>query len=202
MTSHPRAFSLTELLVVIVILAVLLAILLPAITSAQRTARVVRCSSNLRQIGQALHSYQSQHQQWPCVKPPYFDETHPGLSPLSMSESEARVVHAPYLPVALAGFIPADSQVYRCPGDTEGAVYERWRTLNGQGTSYIEWWILHGFREQHVQHWDGMVSDFAGASWNGGKIPNPQLHPGPARFNVLKTDGSVETATMHTDVDG
>ena len=52
-----RAFTLTELLVVIGILAVLAAILLPVFFSARAKARTAACAANLRQIGNGLQNY-------------------------------------------------------------------------------------------------------------------------------------------------
>jgi prepilin-type N-terminal cleavage/methylation domain-containing protein len=63
--SQGAAFTLVELLVVIVIIGILVALLLPAIQAARGSARAAQCKSNLRQIGVALHHYHDVHGGFP-----------------------------------------------------------------------------------------------------------------------------------------
>jgi prepilin-type N-terminal cleavage/methylation domain-containing protein/prepilin-type processing-associated H-X9-DG protein len=74
-----RGFTLIELLVVIAIIAVLIALLLPAVQAAREAARRAQCVNNLKQIGLAMHNFESARQVFPptwaistpLLKPPY-----------------------------------------------------------------------------------------------------------------------------------
>jgi prepilin-type N-terminal cleavage/methylation domain-containing protein/prepilin-type processing-associated H-X9-DG protein len=115
-SSHRRAFTLVELLVVVGIIAVLLAILLPAMNKAREGARAVACASNLRQIGMGMMMYANENRQklpfhadW---GPPHDEDwihwqPGPGRDPSDLTRTSAIAKY-------MGNFTAA---VFRCPSD-------------------------------------------------------------------------------------
>lgn len=63
--ARERGFTLIEMLVVIGIVAILAGLILPAVQAAREAGRRSRCAHNLRQLGIAIHNYESVYSAFP-----------------------------------------------------------------------------------------------------------------------------------------
>ena len=116
--SRRQGFTLIELLVVIAIIAILIALLLPAVQQAREAARRTQCKNNLKQLGLAVHNFESTYSKLP--HPGQCDSTG-GAATVYMTQSTPTLL-LPYVEQANA-YALMDSQLTRAQMVTN-AVYD------------------------------------------------------------------------------
>lgn len=134
-----RGFTLVELLVVIAIIGVMVSLLLPAVQAAREAARRMQCSNNLKQIGLALHNYESTHRVFPAQswgprpgvhfnarRGSWFTAILPMVEQTSLADlySWQHNWHDPENAVAVNSDVPT----FRCPSATDRPGFE-WAVL-------------------------------------------------------------------------
>lgn len=129
----PGGFTMTELMVTVLIIVALAAIAFPVGRSVLGKSRSAACLSNLRQIGTGLEGYLQDHNQ---------------MMPDWVAGRKTKAEEVPVLETELASYLP-NPEVFHCPADHEQ--FERsgcsyiWNTSqNGRHRSKLEFFGKSG----------------------------------------------------------
>lgn len=128
-----KAFTLVEVLTVIVIISILAAILFPAIGWMRNRSTHTVCADNIHQLGEAEHLYANDHDGW---APPATTAANGFL--IQFDADPAAVAASPaVLRNALAPYIKSQD-VWFCPGDPQAHKDVLWLGMRHLMSSY---WI-------------------------------------------------------------
>jgi prepilin-type N-terminal cleavage/methylation domain-containing protein len=222
-TTVQSAFTLVELLVVIVIITLLASLLAPAGRSALERAKLAGCMGNLRQLGGATGLYAADHKGWtpdwtppPGGTEPYF---HGGSAPVHSMGNYRNPYRLTGIGKLVDGYTDGAATVAYCPGSRytsfTGQNRERWQArewqvvssynirLNQVDPATLTPWTQPGqsgfgyFVGIRLSTWGRVVhiADLVGGAAYGDEARVLAHGDAPGRWNTLWTDGSVTTAS-------
>ncbi|RLS57740.1 MAG: DUF1559 domain-containing protein [Planctomycetota bacterium] len=188
---HTSGFTMIELLVALSVIGLLIALLLPAVQSSREAARRSQCSSQLRQIGLAIHNYEASYRCVPfsgSIRSSFLVSILPQLDQQALLNRFDQVYQRRWLEnhrIAL----------YECPSDPNiDAFPYRTSYLGNFGHGYLR----HGFNgtvgHSHLafsQITDGLsntaiVSEsISQSSWKSRMYDTPVHYPDPSQLELL-----------------
>jgi len=207
-------FTLIELLVVVAIIAVLIAMLLPALAQAREQAKLVMCSTNMRQINLGFQEYINTQNGW-LMPDLVYQKVQSINDGWGITWARALI---------LDKTVP-DKRAFRCPSHQPrfGASEENLRSYalnpyiawNGAVRKYEDitsiysadkigymaenWSAVSAINGQFVDNeldkWEENVNYIRW--WNNWYVMNNTSHAGGPRINVLFLDGHITPYTMN-----
>lgn len=186
-TFSRRGFTLVELLVVIAIIGILVGLLLPAVQAAREAARRMQCGNNLKQLGLALHNYESSNKRMPAGRSPNSNlSTFAALMPYLEQVALYEAIDFTQPSTHPRNDLPRGALITTllCPSDKVGSV----PIVGWAGTNYRT--------NQGATILNSQPSTVAGGANFGMPEPNGPFVPGQfKRFGAI-TDGLSNTAAF------
>ncbi|RLS56193.1 MAG: DUF1559 domain-containing protein [Planctomycetota bacterium] len=136
--SLSTGFTIIELLVTLSVIGILLALLFPAVQASREAARRTQCTSQMRQIGVAIHNYESIHR---CI-PLNSLAPHSFLVSILPQIEQGKLL-TKYEPFPFYGGLGSDRpNLYECPSDPDLEEYPGRTSYVG---NFGHGFLRHGF---------------------------------------------------------